>query len=424
MTTPDPASLAVPRHAADAGPARLLPWLILSALVLLAFNLRSPLTALPPVLAALRADLGIGTTLAGLLTSIPVLCFGLLTPLASMLIGRLGIEKAVLLTLAGAALGALLRPAAGIPLLLGGTLLLGAALTVGNIVSLMVVARDFPQRMGMVTGIYTAALNIGTMLTAALTAPLALWLGWRAALASWADLAVLAALPWLLVLRWRPVPATRAAAAPATAAATATPHTAPRRTAIAWLLGLALALHLFIYYSITAWLPTYLIEIDGMPATRAGLVASAFQILALAGSFGVPFLARRFSLSWLLAWMGGIWLVTILAMWLAPAGWPLWCLSGGIAQGGTFVVVFMLIMRHAVTLDDNRRLSTFVQGIGYCLASAGPVAIGWFHQHFRLWRSSFLLLAALCVGLMLVGVVVARAGRPSSRVLPAQAPRT
>lgn len=420
MTTSDPATVAAPQRAAGSGLARLLPGLTLAALVLLAFNLRSPLTALPPVLATLRADLGIGATLAGLLTSIPVLCFGLLTPLASMLIGRLGIEKAVMLTLAGAALGALLRPAATTPALLGGTLLLGAALTVGNIVSLMVVARDFPQRMGMVTGIYTAALNIGTMLTAALTAPLALWLGWRAALASWADLALLAALPWLLILRWRPASAVAATAAPAATAA-GVPRAAPCRTAIAWLLGLALALHLFIYYSITAWLPTYLIEVDGMAATRAGLVASAFQILALTGSFGVPFLARRFSLSWQLAWMGGIWLVTVLAMWLAPRGWPLWCLSGGIAQGGTFVVVFMLIMRHAVTLDYNRKLSTFVQGIGYCLAAAGPVAIGWFHEHFRLWRSSFLLLAALCVGLVLVGVAVARGGRPSSRVLPAPA---
>jgi CP family cyanate transporter-like MFS transporter len=383
--------------------------LTLCALIALALNLRSPLTAVPPVLAMIRADLGMSGSIAGLLTGIPVLCFGVLTPLASLLIARSGVARAIALTLGGATLGLCLRPFGATATLLAGTLLIGATLTIGNIVSLMVIAQDFSHRMGLVTGIYTAALNIGTMLTAALTAPLAALIGWRYALASWSDLAVLAMLLWLAVFALR-----RTERIPSATQAAPLHNGAPCRVrrAIAWLLAIAFAAHLFLYYSVTAWLPTYLIETDGFRATQAGFVAAAFQVLALLGSFGVPLLARRFSLGAMLVAMGGFWLLTLAAMLLAPAHWLLWSISGGIAQGGTFVVIFMLIMRHAVSLDENRRLSTFVQGIGYSLAALGPVLIGWLHEQMRAWGGALGVLMALAVVLALLGVAVTRIRLP------------
>ena len=130
---------------------------ILCALVALALSLRSPLTAIPPVVGEIRAALG--PAVAGLLTSIPVLCFGLLAPPASLIIARIGIERAIFTTLIGAAVGLVARPYAGLGGMLGGTLLIGASRAIGNIVSLMVIARDFHDRRNVVTGLYTAALN-------------------------------------------------------------------------------------------------------------------------------------------------------------------------------------------------------------------------------------------------------------------------
>lgn len=400
-----------PRASASGGQdvpgAGHFPWLMLAALVALAFNLRSPLTALAPVIGELRADLGIGPTVAGLLTSIPVLCFGLLAPAASLLIARTGVEGAVFLTAIGAALGTVLRVSDGLGGALAGTLLLGAALTVGNIVSLMVIARDFPQRMGAVTGLYTAALNIGTMLTSALTAPLAAWLGWRWALGSWVDLALLAILLWAWVALRGRTQSTYSVTAPAEQVLHSAGPSVWKRP-LTWWLVLALSVHLFLYYSLTAWLPAYLAEADGMSATRAGLVASAFQILALIGSFGVPWLAGRFSLAAMLVTMGLLWLVTPLWMLLAPSQWPLWSLTGGIAQGGTFVVVFLLIMRNARDLDDNRRISAAVQGLGYSLAAAGPLVTGALHEAAGSWRIAFLVLAGLALAIVLAGAALRR----------------
>lgn len=385
--------------------------LILCALIALALNLRSPLTAVPPVIGQIRADLGINSTVAGLLTSIPVLCFGLLTPLASLLIARTGIQTAIFVTLGGAAVGLGLRPYGGLPGMLGGTLLIGASLVIGNIVSLMVIARDFSQRMSVVTGIYTAGLNVGTMFTAALTAPLATVIGWRLALASWMWLALLAMVLWWWVsLRTPPVAPQQGSAH--SSAARPSGRTPIWRRPIVWLLSMAFAVHLFVYYAITAWLPAYLIEVDGMSATRAGLVASAFQILSFIGSFGVPLTAKRFSLGRQLLIMGGLWAVTPLGMLWFPSMWPAWSISGGIAQGGTFVLVFMLIMRHAFDLNDNRRLSTVVQGVGYSLASLGPLVVGSFRELQGHWSGAYYALSALSLVLIAAGIAVERLPPP------------
>ena len=172
-------------------------WLALLALVLLGCNLRSPLTAVQPVLGQIRESLDLGTVGAGLLTSIPVLCFGLLPPIVSPLIARLGIDRSIQSILLIVTFAVIVRPFAGVAGLFAGTLLIGLCLAVGNIVSLMLIARDFAGRTNLVTGLYTISLNLGAMLTLGLTAPMADRFGWRVALAAWAGLALAA-----MALRW------------------------------------------------------------------------------------------------------------------------------------------------------------------------------------------------------------------------------
>ncbi|WP_158240703.1 CynX/NimT family MFS transporter [Telmatospirillum siberiense] len=390
-------------------------FLILSALVTLALILRSPLTAIAPIVNDLRQGLAISAVTIGLLTSIPILCFGMLTPLASWLIGRAGIEASIFVTLAGAALGMIVRSSGGAGLALFGTLILGAALTIGNIVCLMVIARDFPQRTRMVTGIYTSALNVGTMMTSAVTAPLAGLVGWRVALAAVTVLVIPGIALWIAASSRgvATVPRHHAesgppALRPAKTQASEVPPPPVRRRPIAWLLVIAFSTHLFIYYGITAWLPAYLIQADGMNASEAGLVASVFQILALLGSFGAPALAGRAPLPWLLVVMAVCWIITPLGLLMAPHGWIIWSITGGIATGGGFTVVFMLIMNHAHDLQDNRRISAFVQGIGYSLSSVGPLVIGSLNQTFGGWTAGFLLLSATAVVMLGSGLCVTR----------------
>lgn len=390
-------------------------WLGLAALVLLALNLRSPLTSVAPVIAAIRGDLGVGTAAAGLLTTIPVLCFGVLTPLASAFIARTSIDTAVLVTLGGVAAGTLLRPLGGFAAMMGGTVVIGAALTVGNIVALMVIARDYPQRMRSVTGLYTSCLNFGTMLTSGLTAPLALLMGWRSATATWAALAVLAGGVWLLARRaWtraaEEAPAAEAPGAQGTKTAPAVPVPAVPvwRRPLVWLLAVAFTAHLVVYYSLTAWLPLLLTDTAGMGTTEAGFVASLFQVLALIGSFGVPLMLRRFSGAVAIASVGGFWIVTTLGFLGAPGAWLLWSITGGIASGAGFTSIFVLAMAHTRDLDDNRRVSSVVQGVGYLFSSMGPMLTGALHQASGGWSASLLMLTLLAVPTSVAGLAVSR----------------
>ncbi len=166
----------------------------------LAFNLRSPITAVAPLLADIRNDLGISKTVAGLLTSIPVFCFGFLAPLASRLIARSSTGHSILLTLVGVIVGIAIRPCGGIELALAGTVLIGVSLTIGNIATMVLIAREFPRRMTTVTGLFTTFLNIGPTVAAATAEPVAKLIGWRWSLGGWAIFPAIALAIWMFVL--------------------------------------------------------------------------------------------------------------------------------------------------------------------------------------------------------------------------------
>ena len=384
--------------------------LLLTAFIALALTLRSPITAIAPVINELRAAFTMSSLVAGLLTSIPVFCYGAMTPLASQIIARTSVETSIFVTLAGSVLGMTLRSSGGIELALLGTVILGMALTIGNIVSLLVIARDFSSRARLVTGIYTAAINVGTMLTSGLTAPLASVFGWRMALAGAVVLVVPTMALWLVV-QLRRKQSVLSDKGPTVRPDRTDPHARPApggkpvwRRSHVWMLMVALAAHLFIYYGLTAWLPAYLMSAVAMTPSSAGLVASLFQILALLGSFGIPALAGRFGAPRLLVGMAVCWTVTPLGLFLEPQAWLVWAITCGIATGGGFTAIFMLIMNYSRDLDDNRRISSLVQGGAYGISALGPMIVGSLNQAHGGWSASFLLLAGVG-GVMLAAAI-------------------
>jgi CP family cyanate transporter-like MFS transporter len=377
---------------------------VLTALLLVALILRSPLAAIAPIVGTLRTGFHASSATIGLLTGIPVLCFGLLTPLCSALIARLSIERAIYLTLGGTVAGLVLRSAGGIGCALAGTVVIGIALTIGNIVSLLVIARDFPAKKRMVTGLYTSAINIGTMASMALTAPLAAVCGWRAALASTAILAIPAAALWIYVARLSAAHEPRTAPQKAAAAG----HSPAWKRPLVWLLVLVFAAHQSIFYSLTAWMPDYLVASAGTSVTTAGLIGALMQILALLGSFGAPLMATRMRLAWILVIVAGCWATTPAGLLLLPTWWPLWTILGGFASGGGFTVIFVLIMTHARDLSDNRAIASIVQSCGYTVASMSPMLTGHLHQSFGSWTPAFATLSVIGVVMLASGLAVTR----------------
>ncbi|MBM6403946.1 MFS transporter [Phycicoccus sp. CSK15P-2] len=360
-------------------------------IVVLALSLRGPIVAVTPVLSQVADDLGLGRGGAGLLATLPVLAFAVLSPAAALVIRRLGPEAAVVLALGGVLVSQLVRSVPTAPTVFAGTIGLGVAITVGNIVVPVLIQRDVaPARVGAMTGLYAAVLNVGTLLTTLATAPLAALVGWPGALASWASLAVVGLVVWAVILRRRPaVPEDhRASPAPAERA----PSRPVTRLGVTWLLGLTFCVQAFSYFGFTTWLPTYLVDTTGSAPTGAGALASTFQAWGILGSLLVPVLARLTDPRWTAAVVGSLWVSLSVGVVLAPGALSLWLALGGVAQAGGFVVVFSTVAYAARDSRETAGMSALVQSLGYVAAAGAGPALGALHTVTGAWDVPLLLL--------------------------------
>lgn len=385
--------------------------LLLAAVLVYALNLRGPFVALAPVVETIADGLGVSQETVGLLTGIPVLCFALAAPLASLLIARAGLERAVAVSLLVVFSGTVLRSAGGIETAVAGTVLIGLGITVGNVAVPVIISRDFAHRAGTVTGLYTAALNLGSVLTTLLTAPLAALVGWRWALVAWALLMVVAGALWRRATAGR-------ASAPVVLVTESSGASVWRRP-IAWCLTLTFAGQAFSYYAVTTWLPKILSDLDGLSTQGAGGGASLFQLAGVFGGIGVPLLvARRIPLRSVFAGMCALWLALPVGLLLAPELWPLWAFCAGVSQGGNFTVIFTLVVHHSRSQGDARRLSAMVQTVGYGAAAVGPFVLGAIHSAVGGWTVPLLVVLGALALMTVAGLVAAsiRPARPSGSV--------
>jgi CP family cyanate transporter-like MFS transporter len=385
--------------------------LLLGVLVLLGFQLRGPLVAIAPVAREAQRGWAITAPALGLLTSLPLLCFGLTTPIALLLLRRFGVETALLLGLVGVVAATVLRSFGGYVVALAGSVLLGAAITVGNVLVPTLIRRDVPDRgRGPATGLYTVSLNVATMLTALATVPLSAVVGWRAAIAAWAVLGALTVVVWLLVLRPRITPS-----APRTGREKRPPFL---RSALPWVLTATFSAQAFSYYGLTTWLPTLLAEERGFDAATAGSASSIFQVAGAAGAMGVPLLALRLRPWQTLGLLGVLWVSLPAGLLLAPEQFVPLSVLGGIAQGGGFAAIFTIVARVGRDAREATALSAFVQTGGYLAAAVAPPLLGALRQATGGWTAPVVVVLGTTCAFLAFGLLAAVV---AARRLPARA---
>ncbi|MDN6604859.1 CynX/NimT family MFS transporter, partial [Brevibacterium sp.] len=267
---------------------RMLPWMIVG-IVVLALNLRAPIIAPTAVLGEIQDDTGLSPAGVGLLTGLPVLLFALVTPVAGKTIGRFGAEAAVLSCLTGVLLGTVLRSLGPPWLVLVGTGIIGFAITLGNIAVPVIIRREVPWgQVSLVTGLYSATMNVGSMITLVGTGPLAAAVGWRWAVAIWGAMAVIGLAYWLFVIRLR-LRRSAILAAPSDVPPASGPASArrpwreapPEFRAIIALLVITFSGQSIAYYTTTTWLPSILSDTGGLGSAASGGTASLFQVAAI-----------------------------------------------------------------------------------------------------------------------------------------------
>lgn len=386
--------------------SRIRAALLVVAVLLIALNLRPAVVAVSPLVAQIRADLGISSAVAGLVTTLPVLCFGLLAPVAGRLARRVGLETTLLAALLVLTAGILVRLAPSLVALLAGSLLAGVAIAIGNTLMPVVVKRDFPHRTGAMTGAYSTMISAGGALSAAVMVPIeqATGLGWRPALALWAigaGLAIVLWSPWVLRAR-----RAAAAAPPVTPAA---PVRGLWNSPLAWQVTLLMGLQSLQFYAFTAWAPTLFVERGRTPA-EAGLLLSLTGLASLVTSAVTPVLAtRRPTQFHLVGLLVGLWVVGYLGLLLAPDGTAaLWMVIIGLGQGVGISLGLTLITLRSPDAAHTSELSGMAQGVGYVVAAAGPFALGAIRDLTGGWTWPVVTLLVMLVPLAVAGFGAAR----------------
>jgi CP family cyanate transporter-like MFS transporter len=408
--------------------------------LLLAGNLRAVLTSVGPLVGEIRSDLGISSGVAGLITTLPLLAFAALSSQAPRIARRFGTYRTLFASMVVLVVGTLLRSSGPVAALFVGTALLGLAIAAGNVLLPGLVKRDFPDRAGQMTGLYSGTMGLLATIAVGLSVPLAdrAGLGWRGSLACWAAPAAVAALVWVpLARRGRD---RRASSVPAAGDARlegagedtdgsgqvgaedledledpedledANGEPARRRTAGVWGSGLAWQVTVFMglqslcFYSTVAWLAEILRD-RGVSASAAGWVVSVMQLSVLPTALTIPLLAARrrsqrvhaVAASSLLcgAYIGLLVSGTSL-LWL-------WCAAMGLALGGLFSLSLTLFALRAPDARSAADLSGMAQSVGYLLAAIGPTALGLVHDLTATWTLPLVLLIAVSGGVMVTG---------------------
>ncbi|WP_442481019.1 CynX/NimT family MFS transporter [Streptomyces kroppenstedtii] len=406
--------------------------LVIAGIVLTALNLRPAITSLGALLEEVRDGLGMSGSVAGLLTSVPPLCFAVFGVMAPRLARRFGPAAVVCAGMLAIGTGLVLRPFVGGTagfLVASALALMGIA--VSNVLMPVIVKRWFPDRVGTMTGLYSMALALGTAAAAAVTVPMTRALGgnWQSGLAVWAALAAAAVLPWIPLVRAKgtplsaePAPARAPAAAPARAsvpARTSVPASvsgareasAPlriTRSRTAWALAVFFGLQATAAYITMGWM-AQIFRDAGVPAGTAGLLLAVTMVMGVPLAFVIPQLATRLPHQGpIVVALGLCGFAGYAGLYFAPAGgaWA-WALLLGIANCAFPLALTMVGMR-ARTGAGVVQLSAFAQSTGYLISIPGPLLVGVLYQHSGGWGLPIALMAGLLVPQIVVGVLAGR----------------
>ncbi len=374
--------------------------LLIAGILLIATTLRVTFTGAAPLLDAIRSEYGLTTAQTGLLTTLPLLAFGLVSPLAAGVARRFGIERSLLLAMILICLGVGLRSLPFVSLLFIGTAIIGCGIALGNVLLPGLIKRDFSQHVAKMTGAYSLTMGGAAALGSAMVVPLALaGLGWRGALL------MLMAFPLLALFIWLPQ-ARRQVTAPLTGSG-AIHNRGIWRSALAWQVTLFLGINSLVYYVIIGWLPAILQSI-GYSEAQAGSLHGLLQLATAAPGLAIPLILHRLKdqrgIAVLVALMCA---VSALGLWFLPAQAVLWTLIFGFGSGATMILGLTFIGLRASSAQAAA-LSGMAQAVGYLLAACGPPVMGKIHDANGDWHIPLIAVALISVAMAIFGALAGR----------------
>ncbi|QIM19536.1 MFS transporter [Leucobacter coleopterorum] len=378
--------------------------------VAIGLSVRFPITSVSPLLSEVGDAFSLSAAGLAVLSAIPVLLFGLTSPLAPLLVSRLGLERALTVLLALLAVATLLRPISA-PLLFVGTVMVGGVIALLGILAPQIIRHALPRRGGFWTGIYTTSFGVSAAAGAAFSVPLfhALHEQVALSLAAWG-------VPLLIALGIVIGFAPRLGLSRPVRQSSGSGSTSVLRAPGVWAVTGFFGCQALIYFSLTAWLPTIAVD-RGLDPTQAGLLLAWMSVAGLPASLLAPTLASRPRLrTGLIASIAALSALGLVGLALGPLVLaPLMVAVLGVAQSAAFGLAIALIVFTAPSVAQTASFSAVSQGVGYAVAATGPLLLGLLAQIGIPWALILLLLTLASLGELCFGIVGSRASEPSRK---------
>lgn len=375
----------------------------MTAIAVIALNLRPSISGVGPLISEIRSDTGLSNTLLGLLTTLPVLAFGLFSVLTPLFTRRLGTEGTMAFALIVLTGGILIRVYPSNAALFSGTIILGIGIALGNVLLPGIVKKKFPHRFGLVTGLYSAMLGVGATTAAGISVPLSnsAGFGWRWALGAWSVISILAFLFWLPQLKEN-IPAI----------ARKNLRSSLKElglSKLAWSVAIFMGLQSFTFYTIIAWLPEILQD-RGMSAASSGWMLALVQGVGVLGTFIMPAWASNRQRQRLpIVILVGLEIFSLLGLLIPSLTYiPLLTSVLGFSLGGSFGMALLFIGMRTRGTDSANELSGMSQSAGYTLAAIGPALFGSIYDLTANWMIPLIFMFIISVAKLASGW---RAGR-------------
>lgn len=375
--------------------------LLIAGILMIATTLRVTFTGAAPLLDAIRSDYGLTTAQTGLLTTLPLLAFALISPLAAGVARRIGMERSLFIALLLIMAGIALRSVPHATMLFVGTAVIGSGIALGNVLLPGLIKRDFPGQVAKLTGAYSLTMGAAAALGSALVVPVALGgAGWNGALLMLMVFPLLAFALWLPQWRQRP--------AGSLSGARALHNRGIWRSALAWQVTLFLGINSLIYYVIIGWLPAIL-QSHGYSETQAGSLHGLLQLATAAPGIVVPLILLRVKDQRGIAGLAALMCaVSAAGLWFLPDQAVMWTLIFGFGSGATMILGLTFIGLRASSAHQAAALSGMAQSVGYLLAACGPPLMGKIHDSHGDWQIPLLACALAAVVMAICGVLAGR----------------
>ncbi|MNZ35746.1 putative transporter YycB [compost metagenome] len=390
------------------------PMILFIAILLTAATQRAPITGLGSLIVDIQHSTGLSHTLAGMLTTLPLMAFALFALAAPKLAIRYGMELTLFSCMIALTVGIIVRSLTTVTALFIGTAIAGSAIAICNVLVPSMIKRDYSHRIGLMTALYTSAMNLMSAIASGISVPLSRTaIGWRGSLACWVLLSVVTALCWLPLLgknnnnvshaKQQNIdnPTVKIASKPRSLWLSPT----------AWLVTVFMGLQSIMFYVGISWLPEILHE-RGMSLDKAGWMLSLMQIVGMIGSFIMPLIASRTQSQQLLtAASSSLFLFGFAGIWLGTTALaPLFITLIGLGCGTTFSLVILFFSFRTRTAVEAAMLSGMAQSVGYLVAAIGPTLFGFIHDLSGNWDTPLATITCLTIVTISIGYLAGRKG--------------